>query len=108
MSLLDQYKWLAADTLTLEPLSTMTAYGAPSFSTTSQSLTCYVERKQRLVVTAQGNEEVAAATVYVMSSSASIGTQDRITLPDGAQPRILTADVVKDADGQHHLEVAIG
>lgn len=108
MSLQDQLLWLAADSLTLEPLSTMTSYGAPQFSTTSQSLKCYVEANRRLVTNAEGVEEVSAATMYVMSSSASIGTQDRVTVPNGDQPRLLRVDVLKDADGQHHLELLIG
>lgn len=107
MSLHDQHLLLATDTLTLEPLSTMTSYGAPQFSTTAQSLKCYVEAKRRLVTNTQGVEEVSAATVYVMSTSASVGVQDRITLPNGDIPRLLDVAVVKDMDGQHHLELLI-
>lgn len=108
MSLNDQLLLLANETLTLEPLSTMTPYGAPQFSTTSQSLKYYAEGKSRLVTNAQGVEEVSTRTLYVMSSSASIGLQDRVTLADGDVPRLIRADVCKDVDGQHHLELSVG
>ena len=60
-----------------------------------------------MIVNAQGIEEVAMAIVFVLSSSAGVGPQDRITLPDSRQPRLLRVDQVNDDEGQHHLELLI-
>jgi len=97
----------STQSITLEPLSTVSSYGAPSYSTSAQTLTAYIEPGARLVKNAQGMEEVATAMIYVMSSSASIGLQDRITLFDGRKPKLLAVDVLNDERGQHHLEVSI-
>jgi hypothetical protein len=67
----------------------------------------FEEPGARLVVTALGVEEVTTATLYVLSTTASIGLQDKVTLPDGRVPKLLRVDVLRDDEGQHHLEVAI-
>ena len=67
-----------------------------------------MEPGARVVVNAQGVEEVATATVFVLSSSAGVAPQDRLTLPSGIQPRLLRVDTINDEDGQHHLELLIG
>lgn len=109
MSLDPQLKTLTTEVITVEPLSTVTAYGAPTYSTAnSTTYPAYVEPGTRVIVNPQGIEEVASATVFVMSSSASVGPQDRITLPDSRQPRLLRVDILNDEEGQHHLELLIG
>lgn len=85
----------------------MTGYGAPVYSTASSSYRAYEESGARLVVTADGMQEIATSTLYVLSSSASVGNQARITLEDGRQPRLLRVDVLNDDEGQHHLELSV-
>lgn len=90
------------------PLSTHNAYGAPSHSSSgSTTYTAYVEPGTRVVKNAQGVEEVATATVYVLSTSATIGAQDKVTLPDGRIPKVVRVDTLNDDEGQHHLEMFV-
>jgi len=103
-----QFLDFSTQTVTVVPLSTMTSYGAPTFSTASSTTyRAYVEPGSRVVVNQQGVEEVATAMVFVLSSSASVGPQAQITLPDGRIPKILSVETVNDDKGQHHLEVSI-
>jgi hypothetical protein len=97
---------MTTQTVKVESLSTASAYGAPTFAAAS-SWPAYIEPGTRLVLNAQGMQEVVSATVYVLSSSATIGMQDRITLHDGRTPKILRVDTLNDEQGQHHLEVLI-
>ena len=108
MGLEAQWADFSTQTITVVPLSTHTAYGAPTYSTASSTTyRAYIEAGSRVVVNQQGVEEVATATVYVLSSSASIGPQAQITLPDSRVPKILSIETVNDDKGQHHIELFI-
>jgi len=100
------FRALASTTVRVEPLTGQSQYGAPTYGTAS-TWDVYAEAGSRLVTTPDRKEEVAAMTLIVMSSSAVIGTQDRVTFR-GRQPRILRVDRVDDEEGQHHLEVLLG
>lgn len=93
--------------LKVESLSTQSDYGAPTFSTAASSWPAYYEAGSRMARAINGVQQVASATIYVLSSSASIGPQDRLTLPDGRQPKLLRVDVLNDDEGQHHLELLV-
>lgn len=107
MALESDFLQMSTQVVTINALSTHTAYGAPSFSTSASTFFAYIEPGSRVVVNLQGVEEVASAMVYVLSSSASIGVQDKITLPDGRIPRMIRADILNDEQGQHHVELSI-
>jgi hypothetical protein len=108
MGLEAQFAAMSTQTITVESLSTaITSYGAPAYSTTPQTLTAYIEPGTRVVVNQQGVEEVATATLFVFSSSASIGPQSRITLPDGRTPKLLSVEPLNDDRGQHHIEIHV-
>ena len=97
---------MAETTVTFVGLSTTAnLYGAPSFSTSSVSYSAHVEIGDHVVVTAQNTEQVATATIYVMSSSATIGVQDKLTLANGEEPVLLRVDTLTDNEGQHHVQI---
>ena len=108
MSLETAFLGMASTTVTVEPLSTHNAWGTPAYSTSATSYTARVEYGPRLVVNAEGRQEVAKATVYVLSSGATIGVQDRVTLPKDTAARLIRVDTVNDEQGQHHLELTFG
>lgn len=103
-----QFLEMSTQTITVAQLSTVSAYGAPTFSTSVSTYRAYIEPGTRVVLNQQGVQEVASATVFVFSSSAAIGPQSQVTLPDGRIPKMLRVDTVNDNRGQHHIEVAIG
>lgn len=108
MGLEKQFLAFSTQTVSVAPLSTVSAYGAPSHSTSPTSYNAYIEPGTRVVLNTQGVQEVASATVFVFSTSATIGPQDKLTLPDGRIPKLLRVDPVNDNKGQHHVEIAIG
>jgi len=99
---------LCETTVTHQALSAeMSLYGNPTFSTASTTYYAHLEFGDHLVVTPSGKEEVASAILFVMSSSASFGLQDKVTLADGTYPELLRVDILTDDEGQHHLQVHI-
>lgn len=109
MALESDFLAMSTQTVTFEPLSTVNAYGAPSFSTSSSTTyRAYIEPGSFIVKNLQGVEEVASAMVYVLSSSATCTVQGRLTLPDGRVPKMIRVDTLNDDEGQHHQEIAVG
>ena len=99
---------MGSTSVAIEPLSTHDAYGVPAFGAAS-TYDCIYQEGRRLVQRSDGRTEVSTHTVFVLSTSASVGLQDRLTVPGTTeQPRILAVDHVRDDKGQHHVEVMIG
>ena len=106
---------MASTTVTVEPLSTHNAWGAPVYSTGTSTYPARVEYGPRLSVgkggvlggheAAHARQEIATAIAYVLSTSATIGVQDRVTLPRDTAARLIRVDVVNDEHGQHHLQL---
>lgn len=93
--------------LKVESLSTQSDYGAPSYASPASSWPAFYEAGSRMARGINGVQQIASGTIYVLSSSASIGPQDRLTWPDGRQPKLLRVDVLNDEEGQHHLELLV-
>ena len=107
MSLEADFLSMCSTTVDHTPASTTrTSYGAVQYSTAVTTYPAVVEWGNRLVVNFQGREEVSRATVYVMSSSASIGVQDLVTLPYDTAARMIVALPVNDDEGLHHWELS--
>ncbi len=110
MALETDFLDFATETLTLEPLSTVgpTDYGAPQFSTTAQSYSAYVEPDEHLIRNNDGQEVLTKFFVAVMSSSAAIGTHDRVTVT-GLSTDLSIAQVNprNDDEGLHHTELLL-
>ena len=107
MSLEKDFLNVVSTTIKIEPVSTFDLYGAPSVGTAS-TFDAYVEQVHKLFDFGSGRTEVATEVVFVMSSSAAIGLNDKITLPSGRTPKILRVETLDDSEGQHHLEVYTG
>lgn len=108
MGLEPEFLEMASTTVTVNALSTHNNAGAPVYSTDSATYPACVEYRPRLLVNREGRQVVAVATVYVLSSSASIGVQDRVVLPYATAARMLSAAPVNDEEGQHHVELVFG
>ena len=108
MALEIEFLDFATVTVTLEPLSTHTSFGAPQFSTTPQEYSAYVEPDERLVRNNDGQEVMTKFFVVVMSSSAIIGTHDRIEV-SGLSTELGIVQVMprNDDEGLHHVELLL-
>lgn len=105
MSLAKDFLTMTSDTITIASPSTMSKYGAPTYGSDSTAIPARVELAHRVVVDQDGVEQIATGTLYVLSTTASLNTDSKVTLPDGRTPKILRVDVLNDEEGQHHLEV---
>ena len=107
MALEQEYLSMTTDTVTVALPSTMSKYGAPTYGTDSVAYPARIEMGDRVTVDSNGVEQVASGTIFVLSTTAYINTDSRVTLTDGRTPKILRVDVNNDEEGQHHLEVVI-
>jgi hypothetical protein len=82
-------------TVTIEPHSTLNNYAESNYGS-SRTAPAYVEPNRTLGMGAQVEEQSPSTTVYVADTS--IGLLDKITLPDGRTPEIISI--------QRHTEVA--
>lgn len=83
------------------------SYGKPAYSTSGSTYTARVVNKQKLVRNASGIEQVSTVTAYVASTSA-FDPEDKITLPDGTSPNIITINITPDDGGTHHSTIYFG
>ncbi|MBW2561268.1 MAG: hypothetical protein JRE40_10505 [Deltaproteobacteria bacterium] len=90
-------------TVTIEPFTGVNVNGEPQYGAAVQ-YSAFVQRRTRLVRDRAGQEVVSTAQVY-LDGSVDVGIQDRITLPDGSQPVILSIEVLPDETGSTHHKV---
>ena len=110
MSLEKDWLEMGSTTVTLENLSTVGAdeFGAPVYSA-PVTYPAIVHANRRVIHGKDGRDEVARTLLFILSTSARVGGQDRILFANSTEPgRILAVDHVDDEDGQHHVEVDFG
>jgi len=90
-------------TITLEPFTGVNTYGEPQYGTAVQ-YSAFVQRKTKLVRDRIGQEAVSTSQVY-LNGTVNVDIQDRITLPDGSRPVILSIEALPDETGNIHHKV---
>lgn len=108
MALEKDFLDMTNDTITVVPPSSMNEYGATAPSATSGAISypAHVDMTPRSVFSANGVEQVASGTIYVLSSSADIGLEHVVELSDGRKPEILRVEPLRDEEGLHHTELS--
>lgn len=74
--------------MTYYPFSSYDGHGGVTYGKSS-TVACYIEMTPKLVRNAQGQEVVSSAQVYLVGSS-SYNIKDKVVLPDGNYPPILS------------------
>jgi hypothetical protein len=99
---------LMPDTVTIKALSGLSTdgYGTATY-TTGTAYTARVVRKQQLVKTFEGIEELATTVVWVASTS-TLTSSSQFTLPDGTSPTLLALETYSDEDGITHSKAFFG
>lgn len=101
---------LMPDTVTVKTVTGVSTdgYGTPTYST-AKSYSARVVRKQELVRTFEGTEELATTIAWVNSTSTSQFTPSaEVTLPSGETPPLMNVEAYPDEDGIHHIRLAFG
>lgn len=94
---------LCPHTVQIAPFSSSNSYGEPSFGS-DVAYTCLIEKKPRRVLGFDNKEIVSSVTVY-LTSAPSISPRDRITLPDGSKPQILSFGTFPSKSGDYFTVV---
>mgnify|MGYP003394488181 FL=1 len=93
-------------TVTHEEFSARSSYGAPAYGSPA-SYRARVSYESSYVRKSDGSEVLARGKV-VIAGTPTVTPEDRITLPDGSTPQIITANVHADGGGAHHVSVFFG
>ena len=107
MALESDFLTMTNETVTVKSPSGYSKYGAPTFGAESTAIPARHEIYTRRIVDSNGVECVSSGTLFVLSTTATIGVDDQITLSDGSTPEIARVEIHKDQEGQHHLEVML-
>lgn len=95
-------KW-SNNSLLVLPFIGFDEYGSPTWaSTTAQSTyACLINNNQKMVRDQKGTLIVSPAQIFIAStvSACPIHLEDKITLPDGSQPLIVSIQYNDDFDG---------
>jgi hypothetical protein len=95
---------LMPHTVTYAAKSGEDAYGKPTHGT-GTDYTARVTYTHKRVATPDGMEVVASVQVWLNGTLSSISVDDKITLPDGTTPKIVSWDTATDEDGSHHTKL---
>jgi len=102
-----EFAEMMVDTVIIEPgLTTTEFYAQPSFGA-PVSYRARVVRENRMVRSDTGEEQISRTHVWIFGIAGAT-PKDRITLPDGTQPLIMTVDRYPDENGPHHEVVYLG
>ncbi len=97
------------DTITYEKMLTRDIYGKPA---TYDYPVTYKARvsgaMKRIPSRTPGGQDLVATTSVWCADIPTIQADDRITLPDGTKPPILSFDHVSDETGDHHTKILFG
>lgn len=84
------------------------AYGKPTYSAPSAAVRARVVYKSVEVAAGDGEQVMARGEVWLAGYFLSLKTNDRVNLPDGSSPPILSLEHIPDENGGHHTKVFFG
>lgn len=97
---------LMTESVDIDAFLSRDAYGSPSYASTITA-PARIEYRTQVIRGRDGRDVVARATVY-LPDFVTVGSDDRLTLPDGSTATPLDVRPVTDLDGTlHHVEVAV-
>jgi hypothetical protein len=92
------------DEITWEPALTRDVHGQVATYGPAVQLECRVTYRNRMTRDTTGTEKISTTTIYV-AGAPGIDVADRITLPDGSQPPIITRKKFPHEDEMAHEEI---
>jgi hypothetical protein len=95
------------ETVTVYPASTVDNYGKQAYSATGVAYRCRIMSEQRILRDREGRDiiEAGRAVIYGVATAT---VNDKILLPNGAVPLIVSVDTPQDEDGNHHTVIGFG
>lgn len=109
MSFSTAFLQLMPSTVKVSTRSGFNSYGEPTFAATTTNYRARIVEKREFVRTASGETIEQVHLMWVRSTGAtSITVDDRITLPDGTTPQVLSVELFTDEDVEHHRRIRLG
>lgn len=96
------------DTVIFNAGSAIDKYGKRTYGGTQTSARGRVIFEVRLMKDMEGQDIVSTGRVILYGPYASLTLGDKITLPSGASPVIVSLETKKDTGGNHHTVVHFG
>lgn len=106
MSFINEFLDMLACSVTHEPRISRDEYGAPTFGAAT-SYTARIQYKTQMV-RANSGEDVLASGSIIFGTVLSVTADDRITLPDGSQPLIISWESPYDEKELVYTKVYFG
>jgi hypothetical protein len=96
------------DTITFNAGSSIDKYGKRTYGGTVTSARGRVIYDSKLIKNTEGQDIVSSGYVILYGPYASLTLGDKITLPNGTTPVMVSIETKKDTGGNHHTVVHFG
>ncbi len=103
---INDFKHMMPHTVTHEPVSSRNSYGKITYGT-AVSRQSRVSYKQRQIRAANGELTMSTGVVW-FAAVVNVDHGDRITLPDGTTPQILSVETHADDKGDRFTKLYFG
>lgn len=107
MTIETAFSSMMPSTVTLNAVSSTDAYGKRTFSGTSTSVQCRIQKSKRLIMTEDGEQIPEDGRVYCYGV-VTAAIEDKLTLPDGSVRPILSVETRNDETGPYVTVISFG
>lgn len=98
---------LMIESISVAAVASKDAYGKRTWGSPSTISNCRVQTGDHKILDSLGQEKVANGRIYVPGAP-TLTLNDKITLPDGSSPPILSIERFGDENGSHHSVIHYG
>ena len=98
---------LMQDTVTIYTKTSLDQYGARAWSASGTTYNSHVQPETSVTVDQDGRQISITATVIIYGV-ATVTSNDKIVLPDGTSPPIISVHQYRDENGSHHTTLRLG
>ena len=96
---------LFSQTVTVYRSTGQNSRGDRAYRTVGETYKCRQENAQHLVKDRLGQDIITSKRTFVAATSTgspNINVDDRVVMPDGSTPKLITVDTLSDAVGTNH------
>ena len=104
----NRFAEMMTDVITFNAGSAIDKYGKRTYGGTTTTANGRVVYETKLMKDMEGQDIVSAGKVILYGAYPTITLADKITLPNGTTPVIISLETKKDTGGNHHTVVHFG
>ena len=104
----DRFSEMMTDTVVFNAGSAIDKYGKRTYGGTTTSVQCKIIYETRLMKDMEGQDIVSTGRAILYGPYTSLALTDKITLPNGTTPVIISIETLQDTAGPHHTVVHFG